>query len=261
MDDEIKTGSQTRQTINHKPQTKKFTGPVWTVVAVVAIFLLSQVIAAALAGILFGISSSNAVAALSESPFEQFIYILIAEGLAVWLVVKLLKIQKLKLAAIGLGRRPKWSDLSKALIGFGIFYGLLILVGILMQIIFPELNSNQAQDVGFNNLSTSLDYTLAFIALVVFPPIGEEVLVRGYLYSALRSKWRILPAVILTSLIFGFAHLQTGSGAALLWTAGIDTFILSLVLCYLRERTGALYAGILIHSMNNAIAFMVHFHH
>jgi membrane protease YdiL (CAAX protease family) len=54
--------------------------------------------------------------------------------------------------------------------------------------------------------------------------------------------------------------LQTGQGASLLWAAGVDTFVLSLVLVYLREKTGALYAGMLVHSLNNLIAFGVHFH-
>jgi membrane protease YdiL (CAAX protease family) len=85
-------------------------------------------------------------------------------------------------------------------------------------------------------------------------------LVRGYLYSGLRKSWKFLPALLVTSLLFGLAHLQLGSGAAVLWAAGVDTFTLSLVLVYLRETTGALYAGMLVHSLNNLIAFGVHFH-
>jgi membrane protease YdiL (CAAX protease family) len=88
-----------------------------------------------------------------------------------------------------------------------------------------------------------------------------EILVRGYLYSGLRSNWKFLPAALLTSLMFGLAHLQLGSGAAVVWAAGIDTFVLSMVLVYLREKTGVLYAGILVHALNNLIAFGVHFNH
>jgi membrane protease YdiL (CAAX protease family) len=32
-----------------------------------------------------------------------------------------------------------------------------------------------------------------------------------------------------------------------------------MVLVYLRETTGALYAGMLVHALNNLIAFGVHF--
>jgi len=62
---------------------------------------------------------------------------------------------------------------------------------------------------------------------------------------------------MVTSLVFGLAHLEFGSGGPLVWAAAIDTFLLSIILVYLRERTGALYAGILLHMLNNFIAFFV----
>jgi membrane protease YdiL (CAAX protease family) len=61
----------------------------------------------------------------------------------------------------------------------------------------------------------------------------------------------------MTSFIFGAAHLELGSGSPLVWGAAIDTFLLSVVLVYLREKTGALYAGMLVHMLNNLIAFLV----
>jgi membrane protease YdiL (CAAX protease family) len=66
--------------------------------------------------------------------------------------------------------------------------------------------------------------------------------------------------MVVTSLLFGMAHLQSGENASLIWSAALDTFVLSLILVYLRETTGALYAGVLVHSLNNLIAFIGHFH-
>jgi membrane protease YdiL (CAAX protease family) len=83
--------------------------------------------------------------------------------------------------------------------------------------------------------------------------------VRGYLYSGLRSKLKYLPALLITSLLFGAAHLSEND-SGLLWSGALDTFLLSVVLVYLRENTGALYAGMLVHMANNVIAFSVHFH-
>jgi membrane protease YdiL (CAAX protease family) len=70
---------------------------------------------------------------------------------------------------------------------------------------------------------------------------------------------RFWPAVVVTSLFFGAAHLELGSGGPLVWAAAVDTFLLSVVLCFLRERSGALYAGMLVHMANNLVAFGVHF--
>jgi membrane protease YdiL (CAAX protease family) len=71
--------------------------------------------------------------------------------------------------------------------------------------------------------------------------------------------WRFWPAVLVTSLFFGAAHLELGTGGPIVWAAAIDTFLLSVVLCFLRERTGALYAGMAVHMVNNLIAFGIHF--
>jgi membrane protease YdiL (CAAX protease family) len=239
-------------------------GSPWLVLATtLLIFVASQLIAALIiefiyAAIHHGYGSVDSY--LNSSATSDFFYVLLAEGLSIWFVFKILKMRGLSRTRIGLGRLPEWNDLFKALLGFAVFYGLLIVAGLLLSQIFPDLNKNQTQDIGFNTLNTSLDHVLAFVALVFLPPLGEEILVRGYLYSGLRERWRFVPAMIATSLLFGIAHLQTGQGASLLWAAGVDTFVLSLVLVYLREKTGALYAGMLVHSLNNLIAFGVHFH-
>jgi membrane protease YdiL (CAAX protease family) len=145
-------------------------------------------------------------------------------------------------------------DIIGAAVGFGVFFVTLIITGLIINHLSPELN-NQKQDLGFNNISTSSENILAFVSLVILPPLGEETLVRGYLYSGLRKFWRFWPAVAVTSIIFGAAHLEFGSGGPLVWAAAIDTFLLSIVLCFLRERTGALYAGMAVHMLNNLIAF------
>ncbi len=259
-----KVYSKLRIRVRQKKEAKNlpgnFGGP-WRVVGItIAIFVLSQLVAAFLVELVeaFIHSGTNPAGSLNNSPPAQFFYILLAESGAVWLVLKVLKRRGLKLAQIGLGRLPKWADIVKGLLGFAAFFGLLIVINIILQAIFPSIN-NEQQNVGFNNLNSSLDHALALFALVILPPLGEETLVRGYLYSGLRSKWKFLPAMLLTSLIFGLAHLELGSGASAVWAAGIDTFVLSIILVYLREATGALYAGMLVHGLNNLIAFGVHF--
>lgn len=237
-----------------------FGGPVKVIATTVLIFIVSQLVAALLIGITIGIvHPGTKVHVLDGSTPLEFVYVLIAEALAVSMVWLALRGRGLGLASIGLGRAPAWKDIKKGLLGFGAFYVVLIVVVMVITALIPALNTDQKQDVGFQALNTSLDQVLAFVALVILPPLGEEVLVRGYLYSGLRSRLKFLPALLATSLIFGAAHLQFGDGAPLLWAAALDTFLLSVVLVYLREKTGALYAGILIHMLNNLIAFGVHF--
>ena len=245
---------------NHTQQTNKnLGGPLHVIAVTIGVFLFSQAIAALIAGIGLSILKPHTSVSLDNSIGGQFFYILMAEGLAAWLTIWLVRRRGLSLGVIGLGRRPVWNDLFKAGIGFAVFYAVLIAASVVVNAIWPNLNSEQ-QDLGFNNLQTGLQSVLAFISLVIIPPLGEEVLVRGYLFSGLRRVWRLWPAVLATSLLFGLAHLEFGSGGPLVWAAALDTFILSIVLCFLREKTGALYAGILVHMLNNLIAYSVHFH-
>ncbi len=242
------------------PQQSKGTlgRPLTVIFRTVLIFIISQAAGFFVVDIIYGLVRPGASPDLNNSITGQFFYILIAEGLAAWLAVMLVRRQGLKLSVIGLGRRPKMNDLWKGAIGFAAFYALLIVAGVIINLISPDIN-NQQQNLGFNNINNGTENLLAFISLVLLPPLGEETLVRGYLFSGLRKAWRFWPAVLVTSLIFGAAHLEFGSGGPLVWAAAIDTFMLSIVLCFLRDRTGALYAGMLVHMLNNLIAFGVHF--
>lgn len=241
---------------------KNFGRPLRVIATALGIFLVSQFIAGLIIG--FGLKLTNPGSDIAnnlrDSAPTQFFYILLAEGLAVFLVFSVLKARGLNRSSIGLGRLPKWDDLGKALLGFGAFYVLLIVAGLLLTELAPDLIRNEQQDVGFKNLATRLDEILALIALVVFPPIAEEILIRGYLYSGLRVAMRFVPALLVTSLFFAAAHLQPGNATGLLWGAAINTFLLSVILVYLREKTGALYAGIIVHAANNTVAFLVLFH-
>lgn len=228
----------------------------------IIIFLGAQFIAGVIIALVTVDHGQTALGGLisgSAKVVVQFFYSGLAEGLAIVLVLWQLRRRFLTPKAIGI-TRPRWRDLRKGLLGFGAFYGLLIIASVLMTYLLPQINPDQPQELGFTSLNGSGEWLLAFMALVVFPPLGEEVLVRGYLYSGLRARCSFVKAGLVTSVLFGFAHLQIGGGAPPLWAAGIDTFILSLVLVYMREKTGAIWAGVLVHALNNFVAFIVHFH-
>ena len=234
---DVDLNSKARGLFRASKEHFKDLGPPWLVALVaLAIFFVSQFVAVVLVSIGLAAFKPNTsiVELLDQSAPIQFIYVLVAEGLVVALTILVVKKWRgLSLKAIGLGRRPHLWDVARALGGIVTFYALVII--------------------------SWLDTVLAFVALVILPPIGEETLMRGYLYSGLRARMRFFLAMIITSVLFGVAHLGTGSSSAPLWIAGLNTFLLSLVLVYLREKSGALYAPMLVHATNNLVAFTVHF--
>ena len=56
-------------------------------------------------------------------------------------------------------------------------------------------------------------------------------------------------------MLFAVAHLPEGGSDGPLYIAAIDTFVLSLFLVGLRERTRGIWAGMVLHASKNFIAF------
>lgn len=147
---------------------------------------------------------------------------------------------------LGLEGLPTFTDITLSIIGFAIY---IIISGILLKIfeLFPWFQANQTQDVGFSHYLVGVDRALAFVALVIFAPVFEEILFRGWLFGHLKNTTGKKLAIILTSIIFGIAHGQ--------WNVGINVFCLSLILCCLRDLTDSIYASILLHMIKNGVAF------
>jgi uncharacterized protein len=84
----------------------------------------------------------------------------------------------------------------------------------------------------------------------VIAPISEEVLFRGYVFSALRNWRGTWPAAAITGVTFGAVHLGSAPTVDLVPLAA-----LGFGLCLLYRATGSLYPCIAAHSLNNSLAF------
>lgn len=155
---------------------------------------------------------------------------------------------------VGFWRKPQVKDATMAVFGFVIYFALLVALTGVAAALF-NIDVNQKQELGYDNVIGAREKIMALISLVILPPIVEETIFRGFLFTGLRKKLNFAFAAILTSLLFGSLHLLASSSGPL-WIAGIDTFAMSLVLCYLREKTGVLWASIAIHFAKNSIAFL-----
>ena len=159
---------------------------------------------------------------------------------------------------LGLHEWPTWTDIGLAPVGYLVY--ILLASGIVaLFTAFPWFNAGEAQNVGFSYYVTGIDRLVAFLTLVVVAPIAEEIIFRGWLYGRMReellkkfsNKASMAISILLVSLLFGIVHLQ--------WNVGVNVFALSLVLCALREITGTIHAGILLHMLKNGIAFYLLF--
>jgi membrane protease YdiL (CAAX protease family) len=226
--------------------------PLAAIVIVVSLFLVAQVAGSLLVELLLP-SNSPWARNISENA-RQFWYVAVAEVLTLAGLWGVLKSKGLGRQFIGLVR-PKWRDALYAAVGYAVYFMVYVLIVSVVSQLVPSLNINQKQDLGFSQ-THGLGIVLIFIPLVILAPLTEEALVRGFLFKNLRFVMGFGWATIIASILFGMAHLSGGeAGAGAIWIAALDTFSLSLVLCFLRERTGRLWACIGLHAIKNAVAF------
>jgi membrane protease YdiL (CAAX protease family) len=102
------------------------------------------------------------------------------------------------------------------------------------------------QDVLKNRNSAMLLMAMA----VLVAPLVEETVFRGYLYPLFAKSFGILPAILLTGILFGLMH-----GAQLAWTWGIVglLIIVGIVFTFARAYTGTVLASFLLHLGYNSM--------
>lgn len=156
--------------------------------------------------------------------------------------------QALERSDFGVNRELQWRDIGLGILGLVVYF-LLAMVALWLASHIPGFDATETQDVGLGSMY-AVDRVVAFMSIVVITPILEEIMFRGMLYGGLRrSKMPWWGAAVIVSALFGLAHMQ--------WNVAIDVFVLSMVACYLRELTGGIWAGFMLHMLKNGLAFFV----
>lgn len=150
-------------------------------------------------------------------------------------------------ASVGWRRFNLW---QASLYLLGVYLTFAVASGLLFGIVallFPAFNESQPQ---VNNFTTSASShpLLVFIGLVVIPPIIEETVFRGFIFPAFAKKWGTVWGAIISSMMFGLAHLQ--------FNVSLYTFLLGLLLCFLYVRLKSIFPGMFFHMLNNYLALM-----
>lgn len=195
----------------------------------------------------FGILPSWVQLILEETPTAlalQYVLTLVIEvGILIWLV------RKRGAGKAGLGLRQARD--SWYLAAFGLYFlqiVLIIAVFSVVNVLLPAVDTEEQQTV-FEFGRSGWGYWLAAASAVVVAPVIEELLFRGVLFAGLAKRWPVWLAAVVSSLAFAVLHGQVN--------VGIYTFILGFLLSWLYVRSGSLYPGILVHFINNLVAFFL----
>lgn len=151
----------------------------------------------------------------------------------------------LRPADLGLGRVSGARTITVTVLGLLIFYALAAAYGLV-----AGLNGDSNQRLTELGLGSSISSDLGYVALYgVLAPVAEELLFRGLLFGSLRARFGPWPAALASGAVFGLVHLGGGQ----------DVFIpvlatLGVVLALAYHYSGALYAAIAIHAVNNVVS-------
>lgn len=164
------------------------------------------------------------------------------------IIVAALAAYNKRLRDIGLNK-PKFLYFANAFVALVVYIAASMVVQIVIKAIFGEsYNADETQDLGYSALG-GVEIAVAFICLVVLAPFTEEVIFRGFMFRGLRRHLPFWITALAVSAIFGLVHGQ--------WNVGLDVFAMSLISCYLVEKTGSLWPSIFLHVLKNAVAFCI----
>ena len=86
------------------------------------------------------------------------------------------------------------------------------------------------------------------VLLIVVAPLAEELFFRGFIYQAFRNSFGIWPGAILSGLVFGGIHFELFKL--------VQLATLGVILALLFEKTQSLWPPIMLHAINNTLAFI-----
>jgi membrane protease YdiL (CAAX protease family) len=135
--------------------------------------------------------------------------------------------------------------------------GRLILGGALLAIavlvcssLFPAPTKSPIENL--MSKTSSMVFLVAFgIAL---GPLIEEIIFRGFIFTALEDIYGATPAVPVTAVLFAGLHVTQLWGN---WAAVVLIFVVGYVLTVLRKRSGSIIPSVIMHTAYNATLFGV----
>lgn len=87
------------------------------------------------------------------------------------------------------------------------------------------------------------------ILVIAVAPLVEEFFFRGFVYASFRNRLGVWGGALASGLVFGAIHLKL--------EFLVPLAILGAILALLYEKTGSIWPCVLMHALNNALAFAV----
>lgn len=150
-------------------------------------------------------------------------------------------------------RKPDGPAIGLAAVGWLTIYPAVLWTGQLNERVplpdwLRQLEQQQVDLLEGLLLGGDLSTLFLFVALALTPSICEELLFRGYLQRQVERGWGTVVSIVLVGVLFGLYHLRLSQA--------IPLSLLGIYLGFVVWATGSLWAGFVVHILNNGFAVL-----
>ncbi|PLV55763.1 CPBP family intramembrane glutamic endopeptidase [Thermotoga sp. SG1] len=125
---------------------------------------------------------------------------------------------------------------------------LVFVIGYLISLLIPAFHNDV---VSVYELSTGQSVVKVTI-LLLFIAFFEEIIWRGFIAEFLLQKMDVLPAVLISSILYSIVHVFTGNIALI-----VGAFVLGLILSFLYVVTGKVSTPAFSHALWSLLIFVL----
>ncbi|MDO8184388.1 type II CAAX endopeptidase family protein [Conexibacter sp. JD483] len=131
----------------------------------------------------------------------------------------------------------------------GLFLGYIVFNALYATLIDANTETNDLPS-GLGVHQSTVALVAVGLLVTVVAPLAEEFLFRGFMFGALRNWRGPWTAAVITGVVFGAIHVL-GTDVEFL----LPLMVFGFLLCLIRWRTDSLLPCIVLHAINNSIAF------
>lgn len=216
---------------------------IFDIFVILGLFLFSQLVVSFLS-VSFGVGLPD-LAGIDEFDIEHFIGVQVARGESFALIYPL----SMLIAFLSIVLYVRYRDGHWQMVRFS-SKGLNpnVLLGGLVWLITAQIVLEPAMELlpAESNMGVGRGFWAIMVA-VIFAPFFEEIIFRGVVFEALRRRWSKFMSISLSAFLFALVHFDIAVSVSAL----VAGFIFGVV----RVRTNSVISTIILHSVNNAVAF------
>jgi uncharacterized protein len=170
-------------------------------------------------------------------------------GIVSTVTIWVTRVKRVPFSTLGFPERPL-ADIGTGVAGGAVLYGVAVLVSlVVVAIVTAVIGHRPSTPQQVEDCVRGPWLVLTGVTAVLLPPIGEELLFRGFIFQGLRTRLAFWPAAIADGLLFGAIHIP-------FWLLIPSLVSVGVGLAYIYARRRSVLASMVAHATFNLIGIL-----